>query len=53
MVRFKFSVDNGHYPAGSVVDLAYETAKLFESLKWGSIQNEKKPMPKINVKKSK
>lgn len=53
MSLFKFSVDNGHYPKGSLVELPEETAKLFEKLKFGLIQKEKKPSSTVKIKKTK
>lgn len=50
MPKFKFSVTNGHYNKGSIIELPLITAQLFESLKWGSIQEEKESKPKIKTK---
>ena len=43
MVKFKFSASNGHYEKGSTVEMYLETAQLFESLNFGSIEKEQKP----------
>ena len=43
MVKFKFSVSNGHYEKGSIVELSLETAEVFEKLNFGSIEKEQKP----------
>ncbi len=53
MVKFHFSVTNGHYKRGSVIELPENTAKVFEKLKWGSIQNENEPKPKSKAKSKK
>ena len=50
MPKFKLSVTNGHYIKGSIIELPLITAKLFENLKWGSIQEEKESIPKIKSK---
>jgi len=51
MVKFKFSVSNGHYEKGSTVEIPLETAQVFESLNFGSIEKEQKPKAKKNDKK--
>jgi hypothetical protein len=51
MAKFKYSVNNGHYVKGQIIDLPIETAKAFERVKFGVIvTEEEKPKTKSKNK---
>lgn len=51
MAKFKFSINNGHYKAGTTAEISDLKAKAFAKLKWGEVVIEEKPKYKKSSKK--